>query len=173
MKIFTRPGYRGPYQKGTFKVGYTKPMIAAEIIGIIAVIAIFGVTAWNYAGAPDMVPSHYNAAGEVDGYAGKGILLFVPIVTLLLYAGMTVVAFFPRAWNYPGKIKPEKLPLAEHYARWLLMGTKLLITALFIYTQCCTLSGGNHVSPLVMGLLIGAMFVLIIWLFVLIRKNCC
>lgn len=38
------------------------------LIGLIAIGILFAVTAYLYPSLPDPMPSHWNAAGEVDGY---------------------------------------------------------------------------------------------------------
>jgi uncharacterized membrane protein len=59
-------------------------------ISLIAVALLAGVLLWNR--LPDPVPSHWNAAGEIDGYTSKfwGIFL-TPIVTIVLLGLFLVI----------------------------------------------------------------------------------
>jgi hypothetical protein len=54
--------------------------------GIIAVLILtLGITIFTYPALPDMIPSHWNMAGEVDGYLPKiwGVLI-IPVMSVLL-----------------------------------------------------------------------------------------
>ncbi|WP_172370618.1 DUF1648 domain-containing protein [Sporosarcina jiandibaonis] len=46
------------------------------------------------------IPAHYNAAGEVDRWGGKGEILILPIIGLVMWIGMTVLEKFPHVYNY-------------------------------------------------------------------------
>ncbi|MFO7586250.1 MAG: DUF1648 domain-containing protein [Anaerolineales bacterium] len=70
----------------------TKNSITISFI-LIAIAAAAGMILWNQ--LPDPMPSHWNAAGEVDGYTSKfwGIWL-MPLITLgiaLLLAGVPYI----------------------------------------------------------------------------------
>ncbi len=70
---------------------------------IILLPMIFGVVIGGR--LPDTVPSHFNAAGEVDGYMSKNVLVFV-IPLLLLLAHIICIAFTladPKRKNIDGK----------------------------------------------------------------------
>jgi len=70
--------------------------ILKEVVPLI-LIAVMVIMAFGLFKAPclgDKLPSHWNAAGEVDGYSSKGFaLFFYPAITLLVYLLMT---FIPR-----------------------------------------------------------------------------
>jgi uncharacterized membrane protein len=53
--------------------------IVVNIICLIQLvgIAIYLIVVWN--SLPDQIPGHFNAAGEVTRFDGKGILLIMPI----------------------------------------------------------------------------------------------
>ena len=55
-------------------------------------VAAYLILAWRT--IPDQVPTHFNAAGEIDSLGGKNSLLLLPIVSWLLYGliGSTVDA---------------------------------------------------------------------------------
>jgi uncharacterized membrane protein len=68
-----------------------KNLTPSEIIILVLIFATFVTGAILYPGMPERIPSHWNAAGEVDGYAPKlpGIFLLPCIMTfvfLLFYA---------------------------------------------------------------------------------------
>jgi len=70
-------------------ISLIKEMIPITIIFVMAIIA---VSLFTSTCLPDKLPSHWNAAGEVDGYSGKTFaLFFYPAITLFLYLLMTLL----------------------------------------------------------------------------------
>ena len=71
------------------------------IIGLVAVIILFAVTAYLYPSLPDPMPSHWNATGEVDGYMAKPwgayLLPLSAFGTWLLF--LVVVLFSPQGFR--------------------------------------------------------------------------
>lgn len=58
--------------------------------GIILLSFFIGIVSYSY--LPDMMPMHWNAQGEIDGYMGKLWGLFMlPIISLGLFALFLVI----------------------------------------------------------------------------------
>ena len=73
-----------------------------RIAGILAPVILLGCLAtiliiWHR--LPEEIPTHYNAAGEIDGYGGRGVLLLMPIIGLVMDLVIAIVGRFPRSWN--------------------------------------------------------------------------
>jgi uncharacterized membrane protein len=63
---------------------YDKKKIWLETIPfIICLILFLGAIAY-YPKIPSVIPTHWNAAGEVDGYGGRGTIFIMPIVLLVI-----------------------------------------------------------------------------------------
>lgn len=43
----------------------------ANIISLIGIVVLAAYVAWMYPSLPDPMPTHWNAAGEVDGWSSK------------------------------------------------------------------------------------------------------
>lgn len=157
MALFGGFGHKGPYRKGEIKIRYTKFLMVMEVIGIVLLAALLVYTAFRYTMLPAEIPKHYNALGEVDSWGPKSSVWIIPIAAILIYALVTVAAFFPNAWNYPVKIAEENLPKAENKIRQMLACMKVLITGLFIYLQFETLNLSTNIS---MGVTFGFMLVM-------------
>jgi uncharacterized membrane protein len=121
---------------------------------IIAVIILtFGFTIAVYPSAPDLVASHWNAAGEVNGYMSKFWGLF--LVPFIMTGFVALLAFLPR-------IDPHK----ENYEKFLgYYEGFILLFALFlmaIQVQIVLWSIGYQISPnITFPLLVGALFIYI------------
>ncbi|HQN57285.1 MAG TPA: DUF1648 domain-containing protein, partial [Saprospiraceae bacterium] len=50
-----------------------------EILGWTSVIAIWILTIANYSNLPEIIPTHYNGAGQPDGFGGKANILTLPL----------------------------------------------------------------------------------------------
>lgn len=72
-----------------------------NLVSLALVLATFAVAAWYYPALPDPVPTHWNAAGEVDGWTDKpwGVWL-IPLITLATTAVMLVLpAIAPKGFR--------------------------------------------------------------------------
>lgn len=63
-----------------------------EIFLLIIILLMFVIAFYTYPMLPDVVPIHWNAAGEIDSYGSKFIGLFLlPIITLILYIFISII----------------------------------------------------------------------------------
>ena len=64
----------------------------ADILSFLFVLATFGVAAWLYPSLPEQIPTHWNAAGEIDDYSGKlwGVIV-LPLAALFTWALMKII----------------------------------------------------------------------------------
>ena len=56
-----------------------KPTAADVIMEILSLVLMIGVSLYifiRWSSIPDKIPMHYNFAGEIDRWGGKGELLF-------------------------------------------------------------------------------------------------
>lgn len=60
------------------------------LIGIFTII--LPIVFWNR--IPEVIPSHYNAAGIPDQYSDKGILIFILFMVALLMGIMSIAAYY-------------------------------------------------------------------------------
>ncbi len=86
---------------------------ASEIIGWLAVLAVWILTIVNYSNLPDSIPTHYNAAGKIDGFGSKSTIWLLPAVATVLFIIMTILNRFPHIFNYPTTIT-EKNALKQY-----------------------------------------------------------
>ena len=73
-----------------------------RIAGLLAPLILLGsfvyiLIVWH--SLPEQIPTHYNAAGEIDGYGGRGSLLIMPIIGLVTDLAVALTARFPKSWN--------------------------------------------------------------------------
>lgn len=105
--------------------------MAAEIAGWVLLIAVWLLTMTSYGSLPDTIPTHFNAAGEVDGYGHKQTLLGIPIILSVLFVGMTILNRYPHIFNYPTAITEENYLRQYTQATRLIRYLKLTIVLIF------------------------------------------
>ena len=64
---------------------------------MLAGTLIYLIVCWNR--IPGQIPTHYNAAGEIDGWGGKSMIWFTVIIVWVLYLGISFVERYPDLWN--------------------------------------------------------------------------
>ena len=122
------------------KLKYTKFQIALETVGLLLLVGmiVFVYTQWNQ--VPQQVPMHYNAMGEIDSWGSKYGILFLPAISILLYAFITVVSFFPQIWNVPVQVTDENKETVYLSTKDLLIFIKVEILASFFYVNYHTIT---------------------------------
>ena len=73
----------------------------ANIISIVGILLLGAYVAWMYPGLPDPMPTHWNAAGEVDDYTAKAIgaplIAAIPIISFVIFKLIPVIS--PRGFR--------------------------------------------------------------------------
>lgn len=132
-----------------------------EILGWISLVAVWVFTITNYNNLPDVIPIHFNGAGQADGFGGKATILTLPIVSTILFIGMTVLNKFPHLFNHPTNItKENKLRLYTNATR-LIRYLKLILVIIFGFIVFKTIQNvngeadglGNWLKPITLGMI--------------------
>lgn len=105
-----------------------------------------GLLLWNR--LPERIPSHWNAAGEIDGWSGKSLVVFgLPLIMLALqWLCVFATGADPKKQNHPEKV----LQLVF----WII---PVISVVLFIITYAVALGGKvqmDTVMPVLVGLVL-------------------
>lgn len=105
----------------------------AEIFGGLLLISLilFVIIKWKH--IPDQIPGHYNAAGEVDKWANRNSILFLPIVAVILYSILSVISLFPAIWNIPVKVTAKNEICIYQIVKSMLICMKIELVAAFFF----------------------------------------
>ena len=82
---------------------YLKTLIVTSVITMLPVLA--GIVLWDK--LPEQIPMHFNAAGEVDGWASKAVGVFVIPAFLVAVEWLCAIGSFkmdPKAGNINEKV---------------------------------------------------------------------
>lgn len=135
-------------------------------LALLAGVSLYLIVFWS--GIPEQIPGHYNAAGEVDRWGGRGELIFLPALGWIMYIGMTVMEHFPGLWNTGVKVTEQNREQVYRALRTLLETQKLWVVATIAYltyntAQVRQLSVWFLPAFLMLGL--GSLAVCLLWLF--------
>jgi uncharacterized membrane protein len=112
---------------------------ALEIIGWIFIIQIWLLTLLKYPSLPETIPTHFNAAGKADDMGTRKTILMLPIISTILFAGLTVLNKYPYIFNYPVPITEENAERQYHNATRLLRFLKLALVIIFFGIEFMTI----------------------------------
>ena len=90
---------------------------------------IYLIVRWN--AIPDQIPTHYNAAGEIDSWGGKGMVWLLVVISWGLYLGITFVGRFPELWNTGVKITKTNKEKVYRLIKYLIGTSKLILITVF------------------------------------------
>lgn len=127
---------------------------AVEGFGWVLLFLTFVLAIYGYVVLPETVPTHFNFKGQPDAYGSKISLLVVPIVSLILTAGMTWLNRYPEIFNYPVKITEENAEKqyknAQTAIRWLKVAVNMIF---FLITWAIFVSANSSLSTQITWLL--------------------
>jgi uncharacterized membrane protein len=105
-----------------------------EIFALLILLCFLGYFIYHYPHLPRVIPSHFNASGDVDQHSQKTTLWMLPVISVLIYLLLFFISMLPHTFNYPGKITPQNAQRQYNLAVRLIRYLKMLIPALFFYT---------------------------------------
>jgi uncharacterized membrane protein len=107
--------------------------VTLEVLAYLGVFLLVGISAYYYPRLPETIPQHFNLKGEPDGWGGKGSLLIMPIIGVILFTLLTVLSQFPHVFNYPWPITEANARRQYAISRQMLSAVKLALVATFTY----------------------------------------
>ena len=84
---------------------------------------------------PDRIPTHFDLAGNPDGWGSPRTLLVLPVIALVLYLVITLVALFPSVFNYPVRVTAENRARLEELALGMIAWLKAELVCFFTGLQ--------------------------------------
>jgi hypothetical protein len=116
----------------------------------------------NWNSIPEKIPGHYNAMGKIDRMGSKKELLVLPIISWLMYLGMTALERFPQIWNTGVTVTEENKERVYRVLKNMLSTMKLIVVAVFVYL---TINSSQAISlsvwflPVFITLMFGSIYI--------------
>ena len=102
-----------------------------ELLGWLILLALWGWTFTHFSDLPDTIPTHFNAAGEADGFGSKASIIGLPFIATLLFIGLTVLNRYPHSFNYPSPVTQDNALRLYTLATRMLRNLKLVLVIVF------------------------------------------
>jgi uncharacterized membrane protein len=105
-------------------------------------LACWLLVGYYYGQLPEEIPAHFNASGQPDRYDGKGILIFLPVLTTVLVAVLHFVKRIPHKFNYLVNITEENAPFEYRKAVMMMRVLSVLTAMLMLFLVYKIIQGG-------------------------------
>lgn len=102
-----------------------------ELVGLITLILFWIYTIYHYSSLPEIIPIHYNGAGEADGFGDKINIFSLPVVATVLFIGTTILNQYSHLFNYTSTLTEENAPRLYQNATRLLRYLKTITVIIF------------------------------------------
>ena len=142
------------------KIENTKADRILDLIGWIMLIGTLAYLILGWSSFPDQIPMHYNGAGEIDRWGGKGEIIIIEVVMWILYLGIGLVEKYPQIWNTGVEVTPQNKERVYRILKYMLKTLKTLTALIFAYLIVNSLQGTplpGWFTPAVMILVFGDM----------------
>ena len=152
----------------------TKKHIIVEIISYVLMCAsiVIGII-WS-AKLPKEVATHFDAAGNADGYGSPYSFLFLPIIMLITCGISSLVLHFmpPDLWSMPVKVKPEHAVRVYRDVVWMMVGMEFCFGVFTLYSTITAYMQKMHGMLAATFIFMAVLFGIIIWCIVAcVRHN--
>jgi uncharacterized membrane protein len=136
-----------------------------EVAGLLAFALLVWIT-WSalYGPSclPDRVPTHFDAAGNPNGWGPPSGMLFMPLIAGLLYLLMSVVTRFPHSFHYPVRATAANIGRLQSVTIDMIAWLKLELACLFLTLQWAFVqsahSGNGRIFPMILPVSILVIF---------------
>lgn len=115
------------------KLQRTKYDVIVNLICILLLVGILIYLGLNWSSIPDKIPGHYNALGVVDRWGNKGELFILPIISWILYSGITILERFPQVWNTGVEVTGENKERVYGVLKNMIGTVKLIMVVVFSF----------------------------------------
>lgn len=143
--------------------------IVVLIICLIQLIGIFIYLLIVWGNIPDQIPGHFSGDGTVTRWDSKGTIIISPIISFVLFIGMSVIERFPQVWNTGVRVTEENKYRVYRACKNLLRSTKLATVMLFtVITLIQSLS--QALPPWLIPLFTGIFIVVLVYHIIILVK---
>ena len=120
-----------PEERPKLKIQLTPTDQVFELLCWGVLLALWVWTGTSYSSLPDTIPTHFNAAGDADGFGTKASIIGLPLIATLLYIGLTLLNRFPHIFNFPTPITPDNALSQYTNATRMIRFLKLILVLVF------------------------------------------
>lgn len=107
-------------------------------LGLAALLGttLYVIFCWGV--IPEEIPTHFNAAGEIDATGGKASLLAPLIIGWVLYGLLSLIEAIPAVWNTGVEVTEQNRDAVLRIVKTMLVVLKLELALWFSYVVRCS-----------------------------------
>ena len=113
----------------------TKADHLLEAVGWTLLLVLWAMIIYIYYHTPDIVPIHFNAIGEADGYGDRSMVFLTGVIATVLFVMMTAIGRVPAMFNFPEKRTAENAQQQFTAAAKMLRFAKIGVALIFIMVE--------------------------------------
>ena len=132
-----------PEERPKLKIQLSPMDQVLELLGWGVLLALWVWTGTSYSSLPDTIPTHFNAAGEADGFGRKASIVGLPLIATLLYIGLTLLNRVPHIFNFPTPVTPDNALRQYTNATRMIRYLKLILVLVFAGISFQTIQQAN------------------------------
>ena len=110
-----------------------------EITGVALLIIIIALPLIFIKELPEIIPTHFDASGQPDGFGGKSSFWILPLSGIIIYVLLTILEAFPHIYNFPVKITQENAEIQYRLATRMLRILKIQILIMYSFILYMTI----------------------------------
>ena len=144
-----------------------------RIAGILAPLILLGTIVYIliiWQKLPEQIPTHYNFAGEIDGYGGRGSLLLMPVIGLVTDLTVAICGRFPKSWNTGVRVTVLNRVRVYRLVRDLMADLRLSMAVAFAGFAVYQANLPEHFSGNVTGIMLILIFAPIVRYFIRLAR---
>jgi uncharacterized membrane protein len=132
-----------PEERPKLKIQLTPTDQVLELLGWGVLLALWVWTGTSFSSLPDSIPTHFNAAGEADGFGRKASIVGLPVIATLLYIGLTLLNRVPHIFNFPTPVTEDNALKQYTNATRMIRYLKLILVFVFAGISYQTIQQAN------------------------------
>lgn len=118
-----------------------------DLVSVTLLLIMLGYTLYIYPSMSDIIPTHFNGSGEVDGHGSKMTIWLLPFISLIMFIGLFVLNKYPHIHNYMVNITKENALKNYKFSTRALRIVNFLCVVLFSYIQYAIISSTKNGNP--------------------------
>ena len=130
-------------------------------IGSVLLLLHFILVGVFYIDLPESIPTHFNLKGKADGFGDKSSVWALPIISTILYFGLSKMTTKIKTWqyNYPTKVTEQNAPYLYALSIQMLARINIGSVLIFFIISLHTILIAKGMKVLDLGYLLPVLFI--------------
>lgn len=137
------------HQRPKLKLPLSSGDILLEMLAISLLLICWMFAIYGFSTLPDSIPVHFDITGKATRMGSKFNIFLNPLLSTILFIGMSVLNKYPHIFNYPYPITLENAEKQYRSASRLIRWLKFLVVALFLFIDLVILQAALNSTNII------------------------